>query len=65
MHSECFITGQEMLQQVDGKDADAVVESLQDTEPDGAAFIRPTLSTTRRPEAAQDYSSCARRLMSD
>ena len=29
MHSERFITGQDMLQQVDGKGGDAVVESLK------------------------------------
>ena len=30
MDSERYLTGQRMLQQVDGKGGDAVVESLQD-----------------------------------
>ncbi|MGL4718101.1 MAG: carboxymuconolactone decarboxylase family protein, partial [Kluyvera intermedia] len=36
MPSERFITGQKMLQQVDGKGGDAVVESLKDIAPDFA-----------------------------
>lgn len=37
--SERFITGQEMLQKVDGKGGDAVVESLQDIAPDFAQYL--------------------------
>ena len=39
MLSERFITGQEMLQKVDGKGGDAVVESLQDIAPDFAQYL--------------------------
>lgn len=39
MHSERFITGQKMLQKVDGKGGDAVVESLQDIAPDFARYL--------------------------
>jgi len=39
MHSERFITGQKMLQQVDGKNGDAVVESLKDIAPDFARYL--------------------------
>ena len=39
MHSERFITGQKMLQQVDGKGGDAVIESLQDIAPDFARYL--------------------------
>ncbi|MFA1285045.1 carboxymuconolactone decarboxylase family protein [Citrobacter telavivensis] len=39
MHSERFITGQDMLQQVDGKGGDAVVESLKDIAPDFARYL--------------------------
>lgn len=39
MHSERFITGQNMLQQVDGKGGDAVVESLKDIAPDFARYL--------------------------
>ena len=39
MPSERFITGQEMLQKVDGKGGDAVVESLQDSAPDFAQYL--------------------------
>ena len=39
MPSERFITGQEMLQKVDGKGGDAVVESLQDIAPDFARYL--------------------------
>ncbi|WP_336241028.1 carboxymuconolactone decarboxylase family protein [Citrobacter werkmanii] len=39
MHSERFITGQKMLQKVDGKGDDAVVESLQDIAPDFARYL--------------------------
>ncbi|CAQ91263.1 carboxymuconolactone decarboxylase family protein [Escherichia fergusonii] len=39
MHSERFITGQEMLQKVDGKGGNAVVESLQDIAPDFARYL--------------------------
>jgi hypothetical protein len=39
MHSERFITGQDMLQQVDGKGGNAVVESLQDIAPDFARYL--------------------------
>ena len=39
MPSERFITGQEMLQKVDGKGGDAVVESLKDIAPDFARYL--------------------------
>ncbi|MFU0851852.1 carboxymuconolactone decarboxylase family protein [Kluyvera cryocrescens] len=39
MPSERFITGQKMLQQVDGKGGDAVVESLKDIAPDFAHYL--------------------------
>ncbi|KLE38159.1 4-carboxymuconolactone decarboxylase [Serratia sp. TEL] len=39
MRSERFITGQKMLQKVDGKGGDAVVESLQDIAPDFARYL--------------------------
>ena len=39
MHSERFITGQDMLQKVDGKGGNAVVESLQDIAPDFARYL--------------------------
>lgn len=39
MPSERFITGQEMLQKVDGKGGDAVVESLKDIAPDFAQYL--------------------------
>ena len=39
MLSERFITGQKMLQKVDGKGGDAVVESLQDIAPDFARYL--------------------------
>ncbi len=39
MPSERFITGQLMLQKVDGKGGDAVVESLQDIAPDFARYL--------------------------
>lgn len=39
MQSERFITGQNMLQQVDGKGGDAVVESLKDIAPDFARYL--------------------------
>ncbi|WP_436859374.1 carboxymuconolactone decarboxylase family protein [Citrobacter tructae] len=39
MHSERFLTGQNMLQKVDGKGGEAVVESLQDIAPDFARLI--------------------------
>lgn len=39
MHSERFITGQKMLQKVDGKGGDAVIESLQDIAPDFARYL--------------------------
>lgn len=39
MHSERFIIGQKMLQKVDGKGGDAVVESLQDIAPDFARYL--------------------------
>lgn len=39
MHSERFITGQKMLQQVDGKGGDAVIESLQDVASDFARYL--------------------------
>ena len=39
MHSERFITGQNMLQQVDGKGGDAVVESLKEIAPDFARYL--------------------------
>lgn len=39
MPSERFITGQKMLQQVDGKGGDAVVQSLKDIAPDFARYL--------------------------
>ena len=39
MQSERFITGQKMLQQVDGKGGEAVVESLKDIAPDFARYL--------------------------
>lgn len=39
MHSERFITGQKMLQLVDGKGGDAVIDSLQDIAPDFARYL--------------------------
>lgn len=39
MNSERFITGQKMLQKVDGKGGDAVIESLQDIAPDFARYL--------------------------
>lgn len=39
MHSERFIKGQQMLQQVDGKGGDAVVDSLRDIAPDFARYL--------------------------
>ena len=39
MQSERFITGQKMLQQVDGKGGDAVVDSLKDIAPDFARYL--------------------------
>ncbi|WP_159121975.1 carboxymuconolactone decarboxylase family protein [Citrobacter werkmanii] len=39
MHSERFITSQKMLQKVDGKGGDAVIESLQDIAPDFARYL--------------------------
>ena len=39
MLSERFITGQEMLQKVDGKGGEAVIESLQDIAPDFAQYL--------------------------
>lgn len=58
MHSERFITGQNMLQLVDGKGGDAVVESLKDIAPDFARYLiefpfgdiysRPGLDLRRR-----------------
>ena len=39
MESERFVTGQKMLQQVDGKGGNAVVESLQDIAPDFARYL--------------------------
>ena len=39
MNSERFITGQLMLQKVDGKGGDAVVDSLQDIAPDFAQYL--------------------------
>ena len=39
MLSERFITGQEMLQKVDGKGGDAVIESLKDIAPDFAQYL--------------------------
>lgn len=39
MPSERFITGQKMLQKVDGKGGDAVVKSLQDIAPDFAQYL--------------------------
>lgn len=39
MNSERFMTGQSMLQKVDGKGGDAVVESLQDIAPDFAQYL--------------------------
>lgn len=39
MNSERFMTGQLMLQKVDGKGGDAVIESLKDIEPDFAKYL--------------------------
>lgn len=39
MHSERYITGQKMLQQVDGKGGDAVVRSLKEIAPDFARYL--------------------------
>ena len=39
MNSERFMTGQLMLQKVDGKGGDAVVDSLQDIAPDFAQYL--------------------------
>lgn len=39
MESERFITGQKMLQQVDGKGGEAIVESLKDIAPDFARYL--------------------------
>lgn len=39
MNSERFMTGQLMLQKVDGKGGDAVVESLQDIAPDFTQYL--------------------------
>lgn len=39
MPSERYITGQNMLQQVDGKGGDAVVESLKEIAPDFARYL--------------------------
>lgn len=39
MESERFITGQKMLQQVDSKGGEAVVESLKDIAPDFARYL--------------------------
>lgn len=39
MPSERFITGQKMLQQVDGKGGDAVLDSLKDIAPDFARYL--------------------------
>ncbi|MFJ2977067.1 carboxymuconolactone decarboxylase family protein [Kluyvera sp. NPDC087067] len=39
MHSERYVIGQEMLQQVDGKGGEAVVESLKDIAPDFARYL--------------------------
>lgn len=46
MLSERFITGQEMLQKVDGKGGDAVIESLQDIAPDFAQYLIEFLLAT-------------------
>ena len=54
MHSERFITGQNLLQQVDGKGGDAVVESLKDIAryliefPFGDIYSRPGLDLRSR-----------------
>lgn len=39
MNSERYITGQKMLQQVDGKGGDTVVDSLKDIAPDFARYL--------------------------
>ena len=39
MSSERYTTGQEMLQRVDGKGGDAVVNSLKDIAPDFARYL--------------------------
>ncbi len=39
MHSERYVIGKEMLQQVDGKGGEAVVESLKDIAPDFARYL--------------------------
>ena len=50
MSSERYITGQEMLQRVDGHGGEAVVDSLQDIAPDFARYIyaRPGLDLRSR-----------------
>ena len=58
MDSERYITGQKMLQQVDGKGGDAVVQSLKEIAPDfaryllelpfGAIYARPGLDLRSR-----------------
>ncbi|EHG7583668.1 MULTISPECIES: carboxymuconolactone decarboxylase family protein [Citrobacter] len=39
MYSERFIKGRQMLQQVDGKGGDAVIDSLRDIAPDFALYL--------------------------
>lgn len=39
MESERFVTGQKMLQQVDGKGGETVVESLKEIAPDFARYL--------------------------
>ncbi|HAW41920.1 MAG TPA: 4-carboxymuconolactone decarboxylase, partial [Klebsiella pneumoniae] len=39
MSSERYIIGQEMLQRVDGKGGEAVVDSLRDIAPDFARYL--------------------------
>lgn len=39
MYSERFIKGRQMLQQVDGKGGDAVIDSLRDIAPDFARYL--------------------------
>ncbi|MDP1299193.1 carboxymuconolactone decarboxylase family protein, partial [Klebsiella quasipneumoniae] len=39
MSSERYITGQDMLQRVDGHGGDAVVDSLRDIAPDFARYL--------------------------
>ena len=64
MESERFITGQKMLQQVDGKGGEAVVESLKDIAPDFARYLLefPFGDITSRSGPAQPRNCHCRRF---